>query len=90
MQQLPKCLLVILSHDANRTVRVEHIEHFADMILSLKNLKDLNLAKSVEQDAVSVVECVLFAFLHGDELCLCRISLRSVLSIILGKDLIEL
>ena len=60
------------------------------MILTLKNLQDLNLAKSVEQDAVSIVECVLFAFLHGDELCLCNIGLSGVLSIVLGEDFIEL
>ena len=69
---------------------MEHIKDFADVLLSLEDLKDLNLPESVEQDAISVVEIILFALLHRDELCRCRICLKSELSIVLRQDLVEL
>ena len=86
---MSKCLLVKLSYDTDCIVLVEDIEDFTDVFLPLKNLENLNLAECIEQNAISIVECIQLALLDCNDLCLICLRFERVLSIVLWEYLVK-
>ena len=81
---------MILCDNTDGVIGVEDVINLTDMFLPFENLEQVCLPQGVEENTVSVVELVDFAFFDCNYLCAGLVFLQSVLCVILREYFLQL